>query len=513
MQTVGQILGGEFSKIIVRQKSGRNIELGELLAADTKTGTIIFQVYDLEYGSQISREAREMMSGLELEGFSEKTEVIEGEMRNYVIAHLEAMLHIVEKDKAKTPKCLADFFSCVREVSEKDFSFLSKPEDTMTLGMIRSGSKALPIEILLSGKDVLRHHILIPATTGRGKSNLVKYVAWNLIEKDWCALLVLDPHDEYYGRSDAGLKDHPRAKEKVVYYTADAPPAGARTLKINIKCIKPRHFGGALNLSEPQNQLIYAFYNHYGSDWIENILQRNEEITNETFDKRTLGVVFRQMQSVLSAKVKDGKVSYSGIFDNVSGTTTVSDIVSLLESSKTVIVDTSTLSGSAEILVGSIISSEIFEQYKRLRQQGKLGGKPVVSIVLEEAPRVIGQEVLQRGPNIFSTIAREGRKFNIGLLAITQLPSLIPKQILANMNTKIILGLELASERRAIIESASQDLSKSEKTIASLDMGEAIITSNFTKFAVPIKLPHFEEIVNLEKKKDVPRQSFRGLVS
>ncbi|MCK4555351.1 MAG: ATP-binding protein, partial [Candidatus Aenigmarchaeota archaeon] len=177
-------------------------------------------------------------------------------------------------------------------------------------------------------------------------------------------------------------------------------------------------------------------------------------------------------------------------------------------------VDTSTLSGSAEILVGSIISSEIFERYKRLRQQGKLGGKPVVSIVLEEAPRVIGQEVLQRGPNIFSTIAREGRKFSIGLLAITQLPSLIPKQILANMNTKIILGLELASERRAVIESASQDLSKSEKTIASLDMGEAIITSNFTKFAVPIKLPHFEEIVDdVNKRKDVSKQSFRGLVS
>ncbi|MCK5233305.1 MAG: ATP-binding protein [Candidatus Aenigmarchaeota archaeon] len=512
MQTVGQILGGEFSKIIVRQKSGRNIELGELLAADTKNGTIIFQVYDLEYGSQISREAREMMSGLELEGFSEKTEVIEGEMRNYVIAHLEAMLHIVEKNKAKTPKCLADFFSCVREVSEKDFSFLSKPEDTMTLGMIRSGSKALPIEILLSGKNVLRHHILIPATTGRGKSNLVKYVAWNLIEKDWCALLVLDPHDEYYGRIDAGLKDHPRAKEKVVYYTADAPPAGARTLKINTKCIRPWHFGGALNLSEPQEQLLYAFYNAYKEDWIENILSRNEEHA-ELFDKRTLDVVLRQMQRVLGAKVKDGNVSYAGIFDNVSGTTTVSDIVSLLESSKTVIVDTSTLSGSAEILVGSIISSEVFEQYKRLRQQGKLGGKPVVSIVLEEAPRVIGQDVLQRGPNIFSTIAREGRKFNIGLLAITQLPSLIPKQILANMNTKIILGLELASERRAIIESASQDLSKSEKTIASLDMGEAIITSNFTKFAVPIKLPHFEKIVSHEKKKDVPKQSFRGLVS
>ena len=63
----------------------------------------------------------------------------------------------------------------------------------------------------------------------------------------------------------------------------------------------------------------------------------------------------------------------------------------------------------------------------------------VISIILEEAPRVLGKEVLEKGPNIFSTIAREGRKFRVGLIAITQLPSLIPREILANMNTKIIL--------------------------------------------------------------------------
>jgi len=91
----------------------------------------------------------------------------------------------------------------------------------------------------------------------------------------------------------------------------------------------------------------------------------------------------------------------------------------------------------------------------------------------------LSQDALEsRGKNdIYRTIAREGRKFKIGLIAISQLSSLIPKTILANMNTKIILGNEMASERHAIIDSASQDLSDDNRIIASLDKGEAIVSS------------------------------------
>ena len=90
---------------------------------------------------------------------------------------------------------------------------------------------------------------------------------------------------------------------------------------------------------------------------------------------------------------------------------------------------------------------------------------------------------------------REGRKFKVGLIAITQLVSLIPRSILANMNTKIILGNELAAERQAVMESAAQDLSSDDRTIASLDKGEAIVSSNFTRFAVPIQIPLFDRYI------------------
>jgi hypothetical protein len=76
------------------------------------------------------------------------------------------------------------------------------------------------------------------------------------------------------------------------------------------------------------------------------------------------------------------------------------------------------------------------------------------------------------------------------------------------MNTKIILGNELAVERHAVMESAAQDLSSDDRTIASLDKGEAIVSSNFTRFAVPIQIPLFdsyiqESLQSKEKNKTV----------
>lgn len=85
---------------------------------------------------------------------------------------------------------------------------------------------------------------------------------------------------------------------------------------------------------------------------------------------------------------------------------------------------------------------------------------------------------------------------------------MIPRSILANMNTKIILGTEMKPERTAIIESASQDLSSDDRAIASLDKGEAIITTNFSRFAIPVKFPSFEEHVLRDKSEKIQKRLF-----
>ena len=83
------------------------------------------------------------------------------------------------------------------------------------------------------------------------------------------------------------------------------------------------------------------------------------------------------------------------------------------------------------------------------------------------------------------------------------------------MNTKIILGNEMGPERDILIKSSAQDLSDDSQAIASLDIGEAIITSNFTKFAIPIKIPLFDDLLtgikNDPKSDKRIRKAFPGI--
>jgi len=495
----GQIIGGEFGKIIVRQKAGQEIELGELLVSDDRK--ILLQAYDIAYGSQISQQNLELISGMNLEEDA-SADFMDASLRNYKMVFLKNILTL--DGEVKSCKVLPDFFSTVREISEKDLKFLSKPDDSVFVGNLRSGSKVIDAEISLPGKDVLSHHVLIPASTGKGKSNLMSVMLWDLTPKDYCAMLVLDPHDEYYGRNKLGLKDHPSGN--IEYYSID-PPHGCRSLKINISLLRPAHFNGALDWSTPQSDAIGSYNKKYGENWIQAVIL--EKPLDAVFNEATLAVVKRRIMQLLNLQLSDGELKCSGVFDIHAGKATITDIVMSLEQSKTVIIDTSSFSGSLEILIGSMITGEIFNRYRFFKNKGKLRDKPVVSVVIEEAPRVLGKEVLDKGPNIFSSIAREGRKFKVGLIAITQLPSLIPRQILANMNTKIILGIEMAPERQAIIESASQDLSQDSRSIASLDRGEAIITSTFARFATPIKVPLFKDFAKVVEEK--AEKDFSGI--
>jgi hypothetical protein len=60
----------------------------------------------------------------------------------------------------------------------------------------------------------------------------------------------------------------------------------------------------------------------------------------------------------------------------------------------------------------------------------------------------------------------------------------------------------MATERHAVINSAAQDLTEDDRAIASLDKGEAIVSSIFANFALPIQIPLFEEYIKDAKKGD-----------
>ena len=74
---------------------------------------------------------------------------------------------------------------------------------------------------------------------------------------------------------------------------------------------------------------------------------------------------------------------------------------------------------------------------------------PVVAVVLEEAQRVLSAGK-DRESNVFPRVAREGRKFKVGLCAITQQPKLLDDELLSQFNTFFVLGLADEKDRNIL---------------------------------------------------------------
>jgi len=512
MKVCGQIIYGTYGQILVRTKKDSDIEIGTLLVVEGNPKYIL-QVYDLEYGSQLEKGHLELTSGLELENKG-NLYFIEEDIQNYVIAKVKAILEIFTNQDGTTqeriPKSLPRFFTMVKKVDREDVSFLNKADSGVYVGNLRSGSSQLEdIKIRIPfDRDIaemLSHHILIAATTGRGKSNLVKVMLSGLMNNPSCGILIIDPHDEYYGRQSSGLKDISNAHEALQYYTQSTRGLTGKnvyTLAVNVRDIKPWDFSGVVFLSDAQMQAMYVLYGKKREAWLEELFNREPEelcdACGNVSKADSFAALKRKLSFAMERYYEDEAKTIFKINKNI-GVNTISDIVHALTEGKKVIIDSSTLSSEAELLLASAIAREIFEEYKGRKKDGTLDKKetPVISIVLEEAPRV-----LKNDESIFSTIAREGRKFKIGLIGITQLASLIPREILANINTKIILGNEMLVERKTLIECASQDISTEDKMIAGLEKGEALITSIFTKFAIPITIPKFESLPELINNKE-----------
>ncbi len=468
MTEKGIIVAGTYGELIVREKAGERFELGELLIARDASGeNLLIQVTDLSYGSQISEQNRELLSGLALEDGVELT-LQDERLRTYTLATCKPLLRL--KD-FQPPKGLPSAYSPIHAVKPGDIKF-AQPERGLFLGNLRSGSKELPVPVYVDARDVLTHHVLIAATTGRGKSNLMKGLLQDLLDKDYASVLVLDPHGEY--------ADSLNGKRLAVY--SKDPKPGEFTLRINVGQLKPQHFDGVADWSDAQRDALRLYHRRFKHEWIERIIV-DEQPFAELVKEGTLAVLKRRLGMLLALDAEDGKLVHHGVFDPVAGTNTIPDIGRRLLEGAVVIVETASLSDAAEILMATLLTTDVYERWKRERPSR------VLSVCLEEAPRFIGEDAIKAGPNVFSQIAREGRKFGVGLVAITQLPSLIPRQVLANINTKIILGIEMSPERKAIIESSPQDLSKDDRVIASLQKGEAIITSTFTAFATPVRVP------------------------
>lgn len=154
---------------------------------------------------------------------------------------------------------------------------------------------------------------------------------------------------------------------------------------------------------------------------------------------------------------------------------------------------------ASELAIGVVLNL-LFEAAVRTPADGVGIGRPrPVLIVLEEAHRYLGDAAVPMARGSANRIAREGRKYGIGLLLVTQRPSELPDTALAQSGSLIALRLSNSADQAKIRAALPDSVAGLAAVLPSLRTGEAIITGEAltlparTLVDLPSPLPQAED--------------------
>jgi len=468
------------------------VEIGEIFFVQDKEKNITFltRITDIQHASNYDGNWDTIIRGSNFYDNDHIFNRIVGEPLGCIVGE-------GDEKKFRKSRTIPTKFSRVDRAEMEQFQFLVKEMGDIEVGCLRNGSrdvKGIPVALHSNAMD---HHMGVFATTGKGKSNFMKVFAASCMKKaalgeSKFGLLIVDPHGEYLSGGEGGKKgllDLEIYRDKgLKCYSTDPrqfkESAYVSELVIGKSDIKPKDIEVLFDWNPTQREALDVIPQalEKNSNWIDDILtleginkMKDKGVHEKTMEKlnKNIRTVLYKNETIIS---KDERSSVLGVIKH-------------LQQGKVVLIDIPNLSERSELFILSLISNRILEKYKwnaldGIRSKGCL-------ITIEEAQRVLGGG----GGSIvrFESIAREGRKFGVGLCAITQQPKLIDKQLLSQFNTFVILGLADRNDRIRLKESAQQDLSSLDVEIQTLEKGEAIISTLNIPFPVPTSIHLYED--------------------
>ncbi len=127
------------------------------------------------------------------------------------------------------------------------------------------------------------------------------------------------------------------------------------------------------------------------------------------------------------------------------------------------------------------------------------GKKQPLFIVLEEAHNYLKSGENSIASRTVQTIAKEGRKYGVGLLLITQRPSELDETVLSQCGTLIALRMNNSKDRSHIKSAVQDELQTMVDLLPSLRTGEGLISGEAVKIPSRVK---FYKTANAPKSSD-----------
>lgn len=367
-------------------------------------------------------------------------------------------------------------------------------------------------DILFDVQKLRDKRTMVFAQSGFGKTNLVKVLLYHIIGDTSYGKLIFDLNGEYFlkGRKTYGLGDieEQKIKDNLIVYSDKKLPDEYKDRfiykgKVLINMHEHLTVGDILNFSTGFSEVMKSFLLYLEEnevkDFINNINTYVEEPqklhakypdfwdTKKEASSRTTVAAIRKRIAYL---IEEGKGLHS------STSNLIKEVMDYLKQGKTVIVDLSLRDSVDASIISTILVRKLFEHNKEKFTSDN--PKDVINTVIfvEEAQNVLSDELVKATANPFVKTAKEGRKFGIGMVAITQRPSAISEEIRTQAENFFAFHLGNSDDIKALIKSNINY----EDVIANFIQRETIpgnlyMVSSEQAFALPIRVKLFEELV------------------
>ncbi len=424
-----------------------------------------------------------------------------------------------------------------RHLTAREFDNIinGKNEDGRPIGHLCIGD-----DIQLESKEVLfdvtklkAKRTMVFAQSGFGKTNLVKVLLGSAVRDVSVGKLIFDLEGEYafkskknYGLADI---DHHAYKNNIVIYTDkkcgdeySSRAIVAGTVKIDLSKDfsiedilhsaigltvagktfleyldslpdqnEVKKFIGMIVDNKDQDSIKRHAYQKFSSYFQE---RKNKNSSGDDIEenvsqatKSMLGAVMRQIRAFTTVHKKDSNL--------------IDGCLNYLKQGKTVIIDMSLKDNTESSIISTTLVKRLFEYNKGAHTSEE---EPIKCVVfVEEAQNVLSDEYVRTNANPFVKLAKQGRKFDIGLVAITQRPSSISEEIRSQAENYFVMHMSNSKDIKALVESNNNYSGVTSKFVQneSISGNLYMISANQT-FAVPLRVLWFEKQVHSKVYKD-----------
>ena len=322
-----------------------------------------------------------------------------------------------------------------------------------------------PVESLVARRS------FIFARAGFGKSNLNKLLFSMLYQETPTVLkrggrkvpvgtVIFDPDGEYFWPDDKGrpgLCDVPHLQDKIVVFTSREPPSAfyrsfvAGGIRLDIRQLRPSDVISIALPQERQDQQNVAKLRALSAErWrrLVDLIDKDHNLSalEDICDILSLDPDRQEAEAVAARSIMTNIV---GMLHDRS-----SQLVGLLfqslEAGKICIVDVSQMRGNQSFVLAGIILRRIFDRNQIEFTKAEPSTIPTIAVI-EEAQSVLNDTSASGEPYV--AWVKEGRKYDLGALLVTQQPGSLPNEILSQGDNWFIFHLlsaaDLVSAKRA----------------------------------------------------------------